>query len=207
MDGKLHRDNDLPAVQMPNGTLMWYSNGVQHRAHGLPAVEFANGGKIWYEHGCLHRADGLPAVHVANGTRKWYVHGLCHRGKNLPAIILDNGRKEWWVRGRRHRCRMLPAIVDPIDNVLVWFVNNRDVTQGYELGLQLGDWFIDNHDLSLVMRKSFGILALGAKIAALHLSTQRELQLSLARRLSRCVIHYHNYTAFASAISHFVYEL
>jgi len=28
-NGKLHRDNDLPAVTYPNGTKKWYQNGIK----------------------------------------------------------------------------------------------------------------------------------------------------------------------------------
>jgi len=49
-DGKLHRDNYLPAVEMTNGHKAWYINGVRHRGNG-PAVEYANGSVKWYMNG------------------------------------------------------------------------------------------------------------------------------------------------------------
>ena len=30
-NGKLHRDNDLPAVVYANGDQIWYQNGKRHR--------------------------------------------------------------------------------------------------------------------------------------------------------------------------------
>jgi alpha-N-acetylglucosamine transferase len=44
LDGKLHRDNDLPAIESANGKY-WFVNGKQHRLGGLAAIEYTNGAK------------------------------------------------------------------------------------------------------------------------------------------------------------------
>ena len=46
----LHRENDLPAVERPNGTKEWWLNGDLHREKG-PAIEFFNGKKEWWWYG------------------------------------------------------------------------------------------------------------------------------------------------------------
>ena len=43
--GKLHRENDLPAIEWLNGDKEWYLNGKLHRENDLPAVEWFNGDK------------------------------------------------------------------------------------------------------------------------------------------------------------------
>ena len=58
-----------------NGAKLWYVNGILHREGGLPAVEYANGTKEWYVNGELHREGGLPAVEWADGRKEWYVNG------------------------------------------------------------------------------------------------------------------------------------
>jgi hypothetical protein len=56
-----------------DGRKDWYDkDGKCHRDDG-PAVELANGTKVWYAHGKLHRDDG-PAIEYANGDKAWYVH-------------------------------------------------------------------------------------------------------------------------------------
>jgi hypothetical protein len=49
---KLHRDNDLPAVEFVDGDKYWYVNGLLHRNNGLPAIEYisgyTSGCKLWY---------------------------------------------------------------------------------------------------------------------------------------------------------------
>lgn len=45
-DGKLHRDNDLPAVVSTNGMKEWYQHGKVHRHRG-PAVLFPDGSGQW----------------------------------------------------------------------------------------------------------------------------------------------------------------
>ena len=49
-DGKLHRDNDLPAAEMENGYKAWYIDGERHRNNG-PAVVYQNGSVKWYMNG------------------------------------------------------------------------------------------------------------------------------------------------------------
>jgi len=75
-NGKLHRDNDLPAIITPNEKKYWYKNGVRHRDNDLPAVILANGDQFWYQNGKLHRDNDLPAIIYANGDQKWFKNGL-----------------------------------------------------------------------------------------------------------------------------------
>ena len=50
-NGKIHRDEDQPAVIETNGTTGWYQDGHPHRDNDLPAVINANGDKWWYKDG------------------------------------------------------------------------------------------------------------------------------------------------------------
>ena len=54
----LHRE-DGPAVEYPNGTKLWYCDGVLHREGG-PAAEYKEGIQKWYRYGKLER------VHMGN---------------------------------------------------------------------------------------------------------------------------------------------
>jgi hypothetical protein len=73
--GKLHRENDQPAIIYASGTKFWYYHGKQHRSGDKPAIEHSNGYKEWYNHGQLHREDNKPAVIWADGSKSWYVNG------------------------------------------------------------------------------------------------------------------------------------
>jgi hypothetical protein len=74
INGKLHRNNDLPAVEFADGTKKWYVNGKLHRDNDLPAVEFADGNKCWCENGRMHRLGGLPALEHVNGEKEWWIY-------------------------------------------------------------------------------------------------------------------------------------
>jgi hypothetical protein len=50
-------------------------NGLLHREGDLPAVFLADGTQEWWVKGLLHREGGLPAVIHADGTREWWVEG------------------------------------------------------------------------------------------------------------------------------------
>jgi hypothetical protein len=95
VNGKYHRDDDLPSVECLNGDKYWNVNGVRHRDNDLPAVEFASGDKYWFVNGKCHRDNDLPA----NGGKEWYVNGKHHRLSGLPAMEYANGIKHWYIYG------------------------------------------------------------------------------------------------------------
>ena len=55
------------------GRETWLLNGKKHRDGDLPAVTY-NGDQFWYKHGNLHRTNG-PAVVYADGKKVWYLDG------------------------------------------------------------------------------------------------------------------------------------
>jgi antitoxin component YwqK of YwqJK toxin-antitoxin module len=58
-----------------DGDKYWYLNGKRHRENDLPAIEFANGYKAWYINGKRHRETGA-AIEDSNGTKYWYLNGI-----------------------------------------------------------------------------------------------------------------------------------
>ena len=123
VNGLLHRDGGLPAIECVNGNQEWYECGLRHRGGDLPAVKHVDGRREWYTHGLRHRDDDLPAVLAWNGDRQWYVCGELHRGGDRPAIEAWNGDREWYVGGKRHRDGDWPAIVRPNGDRL-WFTHD-----------------------------------------------------------------------------------
>lgn len=80
------RCDTIIAVETTNLATFWYINGKLGRENGLPAIEWATGGKDWYIDGKLGRADGLPAVLHPDGSLEWYIDGKLNRANGLPAI-------------------------------------------------------------------------------------------------------------------------
>lgn len=90
INGALGREGDLPAVEYPDGVVVFYSENpkrggfgqrasVEHRIGG-PALIRANGDQIYYQFGKIHRdPDEGPAVILHSGVRKWFVKGECVR--------------------------------------------------------------------------------------------------------------------------------
>ncbi len=77
VDGKAHRDRDLPAVIC--GTQQeWYSHGVRHRDGDKPAFIDTNVHapieEYWVD-GKLHR-DGVNPAIINNNTKWWFHHGV-----------------------------------------------------------------------------------------------------------------------------------
>ena len=77
----------------------WHKNGKLHRDDDKPAVEHKNGAKTWYKNGKLHRDDDKPAIKHKNGDEAWYKNGKLHRDDDKPAIITKGFYKEWYKNG------------------------------------------------------------------------------------------------------------
>ncbi|RTK97791.1 MAG: hypothetical protein EKK64_00890 [Neisseriaceae bacterium] len=147
--GKIHRDNDFPAVVHTNGSKEWFYHGLRHREGDLPAAELkaphvgvtttdvlqsriTNSQlitKIWFLYGKQHRGNDLPAFVGRDGSQEWWVYGQKHREHDLPAVI-EKDYTAWWVNGKRHR-KNGPAEISIYGNFIscdyseIWFKNNH----------------------------------------------------------------------------------
>ena len=61
----------------------WYQNGKLHRDDDLPAVIYGIR-QEWYQNGLRHRDNGLPAVICADGTKKWYQNNKIQEDRRIP---------------------------------------------------------------------------------------------------------------------------
>jgi hypothetical protein len=76
---KVRRHSEIPEnytgiTEYPNGTKVWYLNGLCHRVDG-PALEYLGGYKEWWLNGQRHRVNG-PAIESFNGSKAWYLKGI-----------------------------------------------------------------------------------------------------------------------------------
>ena len=92
----------LETYRTVNEDQMWYKNGRVHRDNDLPAEIYNNGTQYWFQNGLCHRENDLPAIIYLNGTQKWYKNGLRHRDNYLPAIIYSSGSQEWYKNGKQY---------------------------------------------------------------------------------------------------------
>jgi hypothetical protein len=91
--GKLHRDNDKPAMMWVDGRQEWYQHNKRHRDNDKPAVIWADGSQAWYQHGKRYRDNDKPAMIRAAGMRIWYQHGKRRRDDDKPPVILADGTR------------------------------------------------------------------------------------------------------------------
>ena len=125
--GQRHRDDGLPAYEHGgDGSKEWWVNGKLHRDGDLPAIEWGDGDKSWWVRGKLHREGGLPAV-VENRCKQWWVNGKLHHDNDLPATEYANESREWWVNGKLHREGGLPAV--ELGDYKVWWLNGRELSE------------------------------------------------------------------------------
>jgi hypothetical protein len=107
LNGKIHRDNDEPAMMFEDGTARWYQHGLTHRDNDKPAY-ITNTIEYWYQYGKLHRDNDKPALIDEYGNHEWYQHGKLHRDNDMPALIGKCERK-WYHHGKLHRDNDMPA--------------------------------------------------------------------------------------------------
>ena len=70
-----HREKG-PARAWEDGSKEWYVNGKLHRDNDLPACIYPNKKKEWYRNDKLHRDYDLPAVICKDGRKEWYNNGV-----------------------------------------------------------------------------------------------------------------------------------
>jgi hypothetical protein len=80
------------------GSKYWYENGLNHRENDLPAIEYPDGAKVWKNNGKFHRENDLPTIEWPDGTKYWFIKDELHR-ENAPAILRANGTAEWYIHG------------------------------------------------------------------------------------------------------------
>lgn len=74
--------------------------GRLHRENDLPAVIRSDGEQRWYKNGQIHRGNDLPAMIYPNGSKFWYFNNVPHRGNNMPAFVFSDGEKQYWQYGK-----------------------------------------------------------------------------------------------------------
>jgi hypothetical protein len=119
LNGKLHRDGDLPAIEA-RGFKKWYQHDVLHRDGDMPACIYENGDMEWFKQGKFHRDFDRPAVEYADGSKRYYQHGKLHRDGDQPAWIDPSGKKMWFQHGQLHREGSKPAFMDQDGFVEYW---------------------------------------------------------------------------------------
>lgn len=92
-------------------------NGRLHSENNAPAVVYADGTRWWYDEGRIHRV-GAPAVILSNGTQEFWQNNQRHRVEG-PAVIYPDtpkitpalrGVKQWWTTGILVRENVPPRV-------------------------------------------------------------------------------------------------
>ena len=83
------------------GIQRWYLNGKLHRDNDKPAIIYQNGTQYWYFNGKIHRDNDKPAIISEAGYKEWLFNGKPHR-ENGPAIIHPDGNKFWCLNNKSY---------------------------------------------------------------------------------------------------------
>ena len=134
--GKLHRDNDLPAIERRIGH-WWFQHGQLCRYNDKPEVilfpRYGGPEERYYKkkpdnylysnlqclkHYKLHR-DGDKPAKVNEDNKEWCQNGKLHRDGDKPAVETTYGPQKWYQNGKLHRDNDQPAYVCTRNNTVV----------------------------------------------------------------------------------------
>jgi hypothetical protein len=125
LDGKLHREHDLPAYVGNDGERKWHRRGRLYRANDKPGYISFNGDCSWCEHGRTQRGHDRPSYIFAKGSRTWSLHGHYHRDNDLPAIVYPHGDCYWCQHSQYHRDYDRPAVVINNGSERKWYQHSE----------------------------------------------------------------------------------
>jgi hypothetical protein len=80
----------------------WYENDILHRRDDLPAIELSNGTKEWYIEGIRTRDTGPAVIRFISNDKNgsplfdqfWYTNDRFNRGDDLPAVMTYGGNQQ-----------------------------------------------------------------------------------------------------------------
>ena len=99
-NGKLHSENDQPAVTYPtksthlfSGSKAWYYNGKRHRDKGPAFLSECGTIKLYLSHGELHRLDGpagiMPRTSCSDAYVEYRVNGRLYDSDSYPRAVAN----------------------------------------------------------------------------------------------------------------------
>lgn len=127
----LHRDGDLPAIEVDGGRKEWWLQGKRCRLNGNPHIIEGDGTQVWVSGGDgthPHREKDLPAIKEPSGKCWWFRNGMLWRERDQPTCVLPDGTQQYRTGTRAnnvlHRLRDKPAVVFA-DGRKMWFVDGK----------------------------------------------------------------------------------
>ncbi len=115
------------------GITTYTLNGKFHRDFDLPSWICEDGMTCYHQHGILHRDGDLPAL-VTSFYQYWHCNGQLHREGNQPAAVYSDGQKNWYYQGTwyatyRNGCYSLSRTGEGFENVTLDELLNYTVSQ------------------------------------------------------------------------------
>ena len=72
----LYRIHNKVAFIGSHGDQFWFYQGKIHRENDLPAILYTHGDRVWCYKGKIHRENDKPAIIYPDGTQEWYKNGI-----------------------------------------------------------------------------------------------------------------------------------
>ncbi len=174
-DGKLHRENDKPAVIRANGQQEWWIDGKLHRDNDQPAIIFRDRLE-WWQQGVRKRDDDKPEMILKNGFTQ-DDRDARYLKENMPEmnqgftddslnpieaddiptwvihVCIEKETKIWFVDGKVGRLGDLPAVESELENgefQKIWALDGQPYRENSELPTHvthLGEIYMKNNQI------------------------------------------------------------
>ena len=87
---KKYKDGKYEVKKYSSGSKYWCYNGKIHREDDLPAVECSDGFTGWSIHGEIHRI-GAPSIIRPDGSTAWYLDNIKYSEKEYWMELYKRG--------------------------------------------------------------------------------------------------------------------
>ena len=87
-NGKVHSENDKPAIVSSDGIKIWYKNGLIHRDNNKPAIIYQSGMVEYWKNGVQYNPEFLKTtiklkeLNSEKFSHKMYLWGGCEKKSN-----------------------------------------------------------------------------------------------------------------------------
>ena len=91
----------------------WHRDGKLHRDNDLPALKWSDGNRVWFQHGEIHRENG-PAHILPDGAEMYYIHG-----EEVSPQRHRQWREELTAQRERERQTLLEQVMEAAQDMTV----------------------------------------------------------------------------------------
>ena len=103
------------------GHKKWYKDDKLHRENDLPAIEYSNGNKCWFINDKLHRLNG-PAIEWTDSSKEYWINNKRYSKSEFDNYLKENNLKTSELPETKEEINNHDGMIyNPITKTWSWF--------------------------------------------------------------------------------------